>query len=296
MYNTSYSLKPNFLKIIPPIENSLVIKTDRTLATPWHYHPEIELLYCIRGKGTDFVGNSIEGIEEGELIMCGENLPHTRLGDKEFYKNNPSEEPEAIVVQFRRDFLGRDFFSVKEFAHVSDLLNRASKGLRFIGETRKFIGKKLTDIRELDGTSAIIALLSILDYLAKSKEYLYFNPVTYIADAHEKSSEKINRVYQFTIGNFQETITLDKVAELTNHSKAAFCRFFRAHTRKTYFQYLSEIRIANACRLLREGNHDVTRACYASGFNNLSNFHKQFRKVVGTNPTRYLQETLGKTV
>ncbi len=287
-------MKPNFLKIIPPIENSLVIKTDRALATPWHYHPEVELLYCIKGKGTDYIGNSIEGIEEGELIMCGENLPHTRLGDKEYYEKNPLEKPEAIVVQFKKDFLGKDFFDVKEFSHINELIGRASKGLRFLGNTRKTVGKRLVKIRKLEGTHAILELLSILHELARSQEYRFFNSVNYIVDAHEKSSEKINKVYKYTISNFQEPISLDIVAELTNHSKAAFCRFFKAHTRKTYFEYLSEIRIANACRLLREGNHDVTRACYASGFNNLSNFHKQFRRIVGTCPTQYRQDLLSQ--
>ena len=280
-------MKPNFLKIIPPIENSLVIKTDRALATPWHYHPEIELLFCLKGRGTDFVGNSIQGIEEGELLLFGENLPHTRLADKLFYEQYPNERPEAIVVQFKRDFLGPGFFRIQEFRHIGKLLDRASKGLRFLGDTRKKIGERLKKIRNLQGTMAILELLALLDQLALSEEYSFFNSVHYKVDVHEKSSEKINQVYSYTISNFQDSISLDTVAALTNHSRAAFCRFFKAHTRKTYFQYLTEIRVAHACRLLREGNLDVTRTCYASGFNNLSNFHKQFKRIVGSNPTDY---------
>ncbi len=288
-------MKPKFLKIVPPPDNSIVIKTDRSLDTPWHYHPEIEILYSIKGKGNDFVGNSVEGIEEGELIMFGENLPHTRLADKEFYENNPNDNPEAVVIQFKREFLGRDFFSVKEFEHINTLLNRAAKGLRFFGETREKIGEKLMEIRQLEDSDAILSLLSILDNLARSEEYILFNRVSYFIDADEKSFNKLNKVYTYTSRNFHDNITLNEVAGLTNHSKAAFCRFFKAHTRKTYFRYLTEVRIANACRLLREGSHDVTRACFASGFNNLSNFNKQFKKVIGTNPTQYLQETLEKT-
>ncbi|MEO1011434.1 MAG: AraC family transcriptional regulator [Bacteroidota bacterium] len=287
-------MKPNFLKIVPPIENSLVIKTDRALATPWHYHPEIELLYCIRGRGTDFVGNGIESIEEGELLMFGENLPHTRLGDEEFYRNNPEEEPEAVVIQFRKDFLGPGFFAVKEFGHIGDLIHRACKGLRFSGSIRQSMGKRLLEVRKMEGTKAILELLGILNSLALSKEYSFFNNVNYTVDTHEKHTEKINRVYRYTIGNFQRDISLDTVAGLTNHSRAAFCRFFKAHTRKTYFQYLNEIRIAHACRLLREGDLDVTRTCYASGFNNLSNFHKQFKKITGGNPTQYRDNLLSK--
>lgn len=108
--------KPNFLKIIPPIQHSIVVKTDRALGTPWHYHPEIELLYCLKGKGTNFIGNSIQTIDEGELLLMGKNLPHTRLADKDYYQTHSHEMPEAVVVQFREDFLGDKLFSVQDFS------------------------------------------------------------------------------------------------------------------------------------------------------------------------------------
>ncbi len=288
------SNKPNFLKIIPPLQNSIVIKTDRALETPWHYHPEVELLYCIKGKGTDFIGNSIKSIEEGELLLLGKNLPHTRLGDKEYYESNYDEAPEAIVVQFREDFLGADFFEVKECAHLNELLKRASRGIRFAGSAKEQGASRLLKLRELNGLPSILELLAILDMLACTDEYTFINPVNYVVDAHEKSSEKINRVYHYTIGHFRENISLEVVAALTNHSRSAFCRYFKAHTRKSYFQYLTEIRIAYACELLREDNHDVTRVCFASGFNNLSNFHKQFKKVIKLTPTAYKQMSLRK--
>lgn len=286
--------KPSFLKIIPPIQNSIVIKTDRALETPWHFHPEVELLYCLRGKGTDFVGNNISSIEEGELLLFGKNLPHTRLSDKEYYQTNPDETPEAIVIQFREDFLGETFFQVKEFAHINRLLERASRGLRFSGNTRERVVTRLMRIRETTGLPSILELLYVLDILACSDEYGFINPVEYVVKTHEKSSTKINQVYQYTIGHFREPISLDQVASLTNHSRSAFCRYFKAHTRKSYFQYLTEIRIAFACELLREGNHDVTRVCFSCGFNNLSNFNKQFKKVVRFTPSEYRQISMRK--
>ena len=282
-------IKPSFLKITPSLQNSIIVKTDWALETPWHFHPEIELLYSIKGKGTDFVGNAIRSIEEGELLLFGENLPHTRLGDKEFYATNPSEKPEAIVIQFRENFLGVDFFEVEEFKHLKDLISRAGRGLRFSGSVRDLVAPKLIRIRELKGMHAMLELLVVLDILSRTDEYVYFNPAKYVVNAHEKSSLKINLVYHYTIGHFRENISLEKVASLTNQSRSAFCRFFKTHTRTSYFQYLNEIRIAYACELIRDGNHDVTRACFASGFNNLSNFHRQFKKLVQVKPNEYRQ-------
>ncbi len=293
MINTSIK-KPNFLKIIPPIQNSLVIKTDRSLGTPWHFHPEVELLYSIKGRGTNFVGNSIHSIEEGELLLFGKNLPHTRLGDKEYYNVNAHERPEAIVIQFRENFLGDTFFEVSELAHLKELLTRSSRGLRFSGIVRERVVTKICKIRELSGLPSILELLSVLDLLASSKEYTYINPVDYVVKAHEKSSTKINQVYEYTISNFRENIALEHVASLTNQSRSGFCRYFKTHTRKSYIEYLTEIRIAYACELLREGNHDVTRASFASGFNNLSNFNRQFKKVMNVTPKEYRQTCMNK--
>jgi AraC-like DNA-binding protein len=287
--------KPHLLKIIPPLENSIVIKGDDIAwNNPWHYHPEIELLYCLKGRGTNFIGNSIRTIEEGELLLLGKNLPHTRQRDGVYYREHSNEKPESVVVQFRDDFLGDHFFELREFEHINKLFQEAKVGLKFYGSTVTLVGQKLKRIKTLSTTMAILELLSILDTLARSTEFSQLNSVNYVSDAHEKYSQKINKVYHYTIEHFREPITLAQVASLTNHSPAAFCRYFKTRTRKSYFQYLTEIRIAYACERLMEGNLDVTRVCFASGFNNLSNFHKQFKKVMGFTPSEYRHKSLKK--
>ncbi len=171
------SFKAKFLLIDYPIKSSFNIKIDRALETPFHFHPEIELLYSIRGKGTDYIGNSIETIEEGELLLYGENVPHTRLKDESFYETYPAETPEAIVIQFRKDFLGSTFFTYKELDHIGELINRSGKGLRFFGRTRQDVCKKLLKISKKNGLDALLDLLSILDTLAKSEEYCFINKI-----------------------------------------------------------------------------------------------------------------------
>lgn len=289
------SQKPQLLKIIPPLENSIVIKGDDIAwNNPWHYHPEIEILYCIKGKGTNFVGNNIRCIEEGELLMFGKNLPHTRQRDKCYYLEHPTEVPESIVIQFHEDFLGDRFFALKEFLHVGKLLDRARHGLKFFGRTKGTVVQKLEGISRTDTTASILELLAILDLLARSEEFVELNAVNYSSDVHEKASQKINKVYHYTVEHFREPISLQQVASLTDHSPAAFCRYFKKRTRKSYFQYLTEMRIAYACELLMEGNLDVTRVCFSSGFNNLSHFHKQFKKVMKLTPSEYRNSSLKK--
>lgn len=287
--------KPHLLKIIPPFENSIVVKGDEIVwNNPWHYHPEIELIYCIKGKGTNFIGNSIGAIEEGEVLLLGKNLPHTRQRDKAYYTTHVSEVPESIIVQFREDFLGDKFFDVREFTHIRTMLDRASRGLKFHEHTEGMIINKLKTLKVCTGTVAILELLSLLDAMARSENFTYLNAVNYVSDVHEKSSQKINKVYHYTIAHFREPISLGTVSSLTNHSPAAFCRYFKTRTRKSYFQYLTEIRIAYACKLLTEDSLDVGQVCFSSGFNNLSHFHKQFRKIVGLTPGEYHKKSKKK--
>ena len=251
-------------------------------------------MYCIKGKGTNFVGNSIRTIEEGELLLLGKNLPHTRQREREYYQQHADEKPESIVIQFREDFLGEKFFELKEFNHIRDLLRRSLRGLKFHGDTTGLAGSKLKLIKGGSGTYAILELLSLLDILAHSAEFIYLNAPHYVSDAHEKASQKINKVYHYTIDHFRESITLADVAALTNHSPAAFCRYFKTRTRKSYFQYLTEIRIAFACEQLMEGNLDIGEVCFASGFNNLSHFHKQFKRIVKITPREYQKRSKKK--
>lgn len=287
--------RPHLLKITPPLLKSIVVKGDEIPDNnPWHFHPEIELLHCIKGKGTNFIGNSIRSMEEGEVLLIGKNVPHTRQRDRAYYAEHPNEVPSSVVVQFREDFLGEDFFTVEEFKPIADLLQQALRGLKFRGSTGAATAERLALIGKKNSTEAILELLSILDLLARSEEFEYLNAVNYVSNVHEKFSQRINKVYHYTVEHFREDISLEDVAALTNHSPAAFCRYFKTRTRKTYIQYLTELRIAYACELLMQGNLDIGQVCFESGFNNLSHFHKQFRKHMHTTPRDYQKQSQQK--
>jgi AraC-like DNA-binding protein len=284
---------PHLLKIIPPIDASFVLKGDNIAwNNPWHYHPELELIFCISGRGTNFVGNAIRSIEEGEILLFGSNLPHTRQRDKVYYESNIDLNPESIVIQFRGDFLGETFFQIQEFIHIYDLMERALRGLKFYGNTIVSVSKMLYSLKGLDRTQSILALLAILNELAKSNEYIFLNSPTYINTVHERYAQRINSVYEYTITNFRNPIELTQVAQLTNLSISAFCRYFKKITRKSYFEYLTEVRIGYACKLLSDKKLDIGQIAYESGFNNLSNFNKLFKKLMKFTPREYQRETV----
>lgn len=286
--------KPHLLKITTPIDFPFVLKGDEIIwNNPWHYHPELELIFCIKGKGTNFVGNAIRSIEEGEILLLGSNLPHTRQRDKAFYETHQDQIPESIIIQFKEDFLGKDFFSIAAFSHIKELMNRALRGIKFYGSILHTATEKLYSLQKLNPTQSVLCLLALLDDLAKTDEYEYLNSPQYVSSAHEKYAQRINLVYEYTITHFRKPIELSDVAPLTHLSTSAFCRYFKKITRKSYFQYLTEVRVGYACRLLSDKQMDIGQIAYESGFNNLSNFNKLFKKIMNTTPRDYQKQTMG---
>ncbi len=289
--------KPHLLKVTPPVEHSFVIKGDNIAwNNPWHFHPEIELLFCLRGKGTNYVGNYVAPIEEGEILLLGRDLPHTRQRDRSYYAANPLEEPETIVVQFDDQLLGERMFELREFAAVKSLLQRAGRGLKFTGETRAKVSAALVELRGLDGLNALLKLLSVLDVLGKSDEYTYLNAEGYAKSYTDADTQKINRVFAYVNDHFRDHISLMDVADICNLTPAAFCRYFKSRAKKSFLGYVNRVRIDYACSLLMLGTLDVTEVAYESGFNNMSNFQKQFRKVMNTTPSAYREIALKKVV
>lgn len=262
---------------------------DLTKHGSWHFHPEIELVYIISGKGSSFIGNHVATWQSGDLFLIGRNLSHAHVPDKDC-----EEATEAITIKFRDDSLGPDFFLIPDFCHIDNLLSSALRGVKFNGSVAATAFAKLKSMHH-NGLPGLMDMLWVLDHLATSDEFTVLNTADSLSEANNYDLQKINRVFEYTMLNFREQITLSDVANLVNLTEAGFCRYFKARTRKSYFQYLTEVRIANACKLLQEDDRDVAQACYSSGFNNPSHFHKQFKKIVSITPKEYrkkLQERL----
>ena len=128
--------------------------------------------------------------------------------------------------------------------------------------------------------------MEILVYLSTSKELEPTLSRTFIAN-NTSDTDKIDTVFQFILKNFKNEIYIEEIAEKLNMSAASFSRYFKHHTRKTFSNYVREIRISHACRLLMEGNYSISEICYKSGFENLSNFYRHFKKHTGLIPKDY---------
>jgi AraC-like DNA-binding protein len=284
-------MRPILRKVDYGFNNSFSVREDiyPYLYNHWHYHPELELTYIRKGRGLRLVGDNMENFSDGDLILIGSNLPHVWRSHSDYFKGSPHLHVEAVAIQFREDFWGRDFLQLPEFAMIKELLYHAKRGIKINGKTAQKVIGKMEAILKVRGVQRIEYLISMLFAIAQSKEYSFLSSVGFGKSYNFVNSDKINLVYAWTFSNFQKKISIPEVAAAANISRHSFCRYFKSRTLKTYWQFLLEVRVGYACKLLIENEYSVSQICYASGFNNLSNFNRQFKMVTGKTPLQYLK-------
>lgn len=254
--------------------------------TPWHFHEEYELVYCEKGFGNKFIGNSFSTYQEGEIAFIGRNVPHLFKADDSFYQPESTTKPSSIVVQFVEGFLGTGFFNSPEMAEMKQVLTLSMNGLMVLGETRQKIKPILFDMLESDKIGRLKGLIDIFGWLSVSKD-LYPLSVNQISGINVNDSLKMNKVLEYALLHYKEDISIRQAADLTNLSESAFCRYFKSRTQKSFLGFIIEMRLNESKRLLKETDLSILEICYESGFNNLSNFNRLFRKQFQESPVEY---------
>ncbi|QEC51055.1 AraC-like DNA-binding protein [Anseongella ginsenosidimutans] len=286
-------MKPHFHKVPVRSSNSFSIRHDNQ-SNPgiWHYHPELELHYVIRGEGLRFIGDNISNFTAGELILLGENLPHKWTAGEKKPGDGKDDAFEVIVIHFRPDCLGRDLLMLPESILIRKLFEKAGKGMLFGGESRTRLANLMYSALKAEGLDRLIVLLSMLKLMAESAGYEHIASAHAFSPSNESDILRLNKIHEYTLANYRKEISLEEIAALSHLSVTSFCRYFKLMTRKTYLDFLTEIRISHACRLLIEDKLATGVICYECGFHNLSNFFRHFKKVTGLTPLKYKQQYL----
>jgi AraC-like DNA-binding protein len=278
-------MKPVFKKVESQTEESFVAKVDQfsQFYNKWHFHPELELTHIVKGRGTRFIGDHIEYFEDGDLILVGSNLPHVWKN-----QNDDSELAVAQVVQFSPSFLGNDMFRNVEFKNIQNLIAKSTHGLKIIGNTK---GQVLVHLDVLfnsnNSLDRLICLVRILDQLGSTSDLIPMSKSLFIVKVNKENEDRLNQVIDYTITNFASKITIGEVASLSNMSVSNFCKYFKSRMKKTYIEYLTEVRIGLSCKLLIENKLSVQQIAFESGFINISNFNRAFRMTKQTTPLAY---------
>jgi YesN/AraC family two-component response regulator len=282
-------MKPELLKVLASPNDSFSIRSDEVpyFYNRWHFHPEVELVHIENGTGIQFTGDNIARFENDDVLLIGAFLPHYWKCDDAYFEKHSKLKAKATVAHFKPDFWGQDFLELPENRKVKELLIKARKGISIKGTTKKTVIKLLHDMQKAEESMRIILLLQALYAIASSRNYKTISTTVFEESLENKESERLNTIYRYTLENFRQTIPLQKIAEIAHISPNSFCRYFKAHTRKNYNLFLQELRVGHASKLLIENKENITQICYKSGFNNVTNFYKSFKKITGKTPLEY---------
>jgi AraC-like DNA-binding protein len=268
-----------------------VLKVDRPyFVVPWHVHPEIEIMLVVQGEGTRFVGDSVERFEPGDLVMVGANLSHVWKNSTRHYEENTGLRAKARVILFGEDCFGPAFFKVPEMQPVQALLQRAERGIVFHGKTRQGVADKIFRAHAQEGIKRFLTFIDILHDLARSREFTLLSSVGYSQSMQADDMSRINKVLDYLMRDFRNPIRLEDIAARANMAPTSFCRYFKSRTNKTVISFVNELRVGYAHKLLIETPHTITDIAYECGFNNVSNFYRQFQTITGRSPLQYRRE------
>lgn len=256
------------------------------LDTDWHYHAQLELIYISESTGIRFVGDSVSQFEPGDLVLVGSYLPHLWRNDPSYYRDNDNTLVKTIIIKFTLDFLGEDTFKNPVFSDISKLFEESNYGISFGKSVSDSLSKEIIGLVDMTDTEKIIKLLDIFHRLSIAEDKTILSS-TDMRQYSQETSHRIANVLKFISDNYSDDISLKDISDIACMTTNSFCRYFKKMTNKSFVDFLNEIRIRNAARLLAQDDINISEVCYTVGYKSITNFNHQFKKTMGTNPKNY---------
>lgn len=288
-------MKPQLLKVSNDLVHSFSSRQDKVpyVNNHWHYHPEVELIYFKQGNGTRFIGDSIQYFQTGDVYLLGTNLPHYWRFDNVYFEDEENNHADVSVIHFNENFWGDSFLQLPENTIIRNILEKSKYGIKINGDDRLLLGKLIEATVKAEGPQKIMLLMEALMRIGNARQIEVISSIGSRVDFATSENDRINAIYNYSIANFKRKIQIEEMAEVANISPNSFCRYFKSRTSKTYLQFINEIRVGHACKLLIENKMNLKQICYESGFHNFTSFHKYFKSITGKSPLVY-QKTVFK--
>lgn len=277
-------MKPHYVKLVSGRSSFIVFeRSAQSFPFHWHYHPEFELTLITESRGQRLVGDSMEDYGPGDLVLLGANLPHTWRSRSTGQISGKHHR--AIVVQFREDFLGSDFFSLPEMASIRGLLHRAQMGLAF-GHTRtaQAVAPILSNLPRQAAARKVTHLLDILYQLSVERVATSLSSTILRPTCRLEERRRVDNVCLYLVENASLPLDYKRLAGEVHMEQSSLCRFFKRATGRTITSYLNEIRVSEAAHLLTATDQSILDVGLTVGFENHSNFVRQFRGIRGLSP------------
>lgn len=251
--------------------------------TPYHYHPEYEIVMIEAGRGTRVVGDHTGSFGPLDLCFFAGGLPHF------FHADEARDGAISWVVQFRLEIL-RGLLELPEMALLKPLFQASREGLSFSRHSAERVAPALRRLPEAVGQERIILLMEVLGVLAADSRAQHLASPGYLREEAAASSHRLAKAWNLLLHEYDRELTQAEVAEQLKMSVSAFSRLFRRMTGNTFSETLILVRLGKVCRLLADQDVTIAEACYQSGFRNLSIFNRHFKRRYGLTPRQWRKQ------
>jgi len=248
-----------------------------------HMHNKFELNFIVDAIGRRFVSGNISRFLPGDLVFMAPGVPHCwEIDNKEI-------NPKAIVLHFNREFFEQYIMNVPEFLFLQQLVKKSKYGLCIRGGDLQTIQNMLTDLLNSESSfESILQILKLLKYIAHVNDFQTLENPDFQWDPSLPQNNRLKKIYEYVFFNFRSEIRLNEVSSILGITEGAFCTFFKKYTKKTFSDFIKEVRIGYACKLLvQDTDKLISDVCFDSGYNNFSNFNRQFKEITGISPKEY---------
>jgi len=271
------------------------MREDAYLSSPYHArpayhkHPELQLTLILDGYGKRIIGNEVADFQSGDMVFIGSNVPHVWLSDPVYFEKDSVLKSKVITVYINPAVFESMFEMIGEMDDIRFMLKQASKGINIYGNTRSLIADELIKLSTKTGFEKVVGVLQVMSIISRSVEKRLIMEHE-VGEDSGQYPDRLIQVLRYMDNNLHQQISLDEVAEIACMTKPSFCRFFKSRTRKKFSQYLEEIRINKACKLLIGSDHPISDVAHLCGYNSDSHFCKVFKDHMGNSPFRFRNE------
>lgn len=244
-------------------------------------HDNYEVTFLVGCSGKRFIGNTIENFSNGDFFIIGPRVPHSIQLDE-------GQSGYGITIHFLKSAFSEGFFDLPENVKISGLLNDAKLGVTFNQCDVAHYKKKVKSMLQLEPFERMITLFKFLNNLANIEQRHFLSSWGFTPVINQNEYELVNKIFAYIINRFEnQAISLDEISAYVNMSPATFCRYFKKHFHKTFSSFLNEVRVGHACKLIQDTNMNISEIAFCSGYNQLSNFNRQFKRNIGYSPKDY---------
>lgn len=274
----------NIIREITPLTNEdffvVLYHPNAKFDFPTHYHPEYEINYVEKAKGKRVVGETISDYDEFDLVLTGPDLYHS-------WQSETGGAELVVTIQFQRDLFSLNFLNKKMFLAIKEMLERSTRGIEFNKETIQKLAPRIKSLINHKGFESFLEFMSIINDMAVSDNQKVLCGQTFSPELDMFKSRRIRLTCDYINKNYQKKIMIEDLAKMISMTNSSFCHFFKKRTRKSFVEYLNEVRIGHAAVQLIETTKTISEVCYDCGFNNVSNFNRIFRTKKNLTPTEF---------